>query len=215
MVVVRVVVRAVVVVLVGFVLPAAVGGSGAGGALRFVVLLGAGEVLHRGGEGMLGAVLELEGHLHLVAGQQGRRELHEHEVVPAGLEHELLPGGQREAALLLLHAHAAGAVGGGLVELHVGARGGAGPDQHEVAVGAVADRAEGRGHPLLGGLHPGVGDGERVLGRGGAAAVGGGTLVGGAGLLRIGALPGVGGTGRERQQERGEGGPPRYAGDGP
>src|SRR5699024_8990985 len=80
---------------------------------------------------------------------------------------------------------------------------------------AVADRAEGRGHPLLGGLHPGVGDGERVLGRGGAAAVGGGTLVGGAGLLRIGALPGVGGTGRERQQERGEGGPPRYAGDGP
>src|SRR5699024_10229988 len=54
------------VVLVRIVPSAAVGGAGADGALGLVVLLGAGEVLHGGGEGVLGAVLELEDHLHLV-----------------------------------------------------------------------------------------------------------------------------------------------------
>src|SRR5699024_2094123 len=67
------------VVLVRIVPSAAVGGAGADGALGLVVLLGAGEVLHGGGEGVLGAVLELEDHLHLVPGQQRCGELHEHE----------------------------------------------------------------------------------------------------------------------------------------
>src|SRR5699024_4940705 len=88
----------VVVVVVPAVRAAAVGGVGACRVLGGVVLLGAGEVLHGGGEGVLGAVLELEDQLHLVAREQGRGEVHEHEVMAAGFEHQLLTGGEREPA---------------------------------------------------------------------------------------------------------------------
>src|SRR5690606_32842287 len=104
-----------VVAVVPVVLAAAVRGAGAGRAFGLVVLLRAGEVLHRGGDDQLGAVLALQRQLHLVAGPQRGGEVHEHEVVPAGLEHELAAVGDGEAALLLLHAHAAGAVAHGLV----------------------------------------------------------------------------------------------------
>src|SRR5690606_7536070 len=124
-VVMGVVIMHVVVIRV---IAAAVGGAGAGPALRLVALLRPGEVLHRRGGLQDRAVLEGEGERDLVARQQRGDEVHEHQMVPSGRELERAAGGQREAALLLLHAHAARAIRRRLVQLHLLAGRGGGAD---------------------------------------------------------------------------------------
>src|SRR5699024_7912011 len=84
--------------------------------LGVVLLIGAGAVLDRRRAALLGAVRELQNQLDLVAGLQGSGQCHQRDVVAARVEHELVTGRDREAALLLLHAHPAGAVGGGLMQ---------------------------------------------------------------------------------------------------